>query len=293
MDWDPFTALRWLGAVAIAAGLAGMLVHADRVTDAYRSDATVQALNLRPLSFSAATIPPGDPGALTLAVAPDTSREAIDRLAAAEAEVTVPAIAGGSARLHGKVTGLDVDDVGEVRLTRVTDGGRRERTVAIDEDRSWSADDLPGGRYRVRALVPGLRASQASVVLFVADGEERRLDLAVTTPPEQLEFAVVGPDTMTIGQSTVVAITAGRQRVDADGRSVLSPVAGVALETAFSPVVSLLSADVVLTDEGGAARFLVSCLSGGQGTVTFTAADHVAVMTLPPCVDSAPEDPDG
>lgn len=314
VDRDPFTALKWAGAVAMLAGLAWMAANADVVLDAYRSDDTVEALNLRPLTFSAATIPPGDDGALALALAPDTSEEDVEPVTAGEPEVTEPVISGGTARLSGRVTGLDVDDAGEVRLTRVTDGGRRQRTVPVAGDRTWIAEDLPGGRYRVRALVPGLRASQGSLVVFIADGEHRRLDLGVTTPPERLEFEVLGPETMTLDVPAVVAITAGKQEVDADGRSVLVPVDGATLSASFSPVVALLSSNAVVTDGGGAARFLLSCEATGQAAVTFTAGDpaagnpaaedpgaedsgaedsatanQVAVMTLPPCVATPPE----
>lgn len=304
VDRDPFTALKWAGALATIAGLAWMAANNGVVLDAYRSDGTVEPLNLRPLTFSSATIPPGDDGALALALAPDTSGEDVERVTVDEPEVTEPAVSGGTARLSGQVTGLDVDDAGEVRLTRVTDGGRRQRTVPVAGDRTWSAEDLPGGRYRVRALVPGVRASQGSLVVFIADGEHRRLDLAVTTPPERLEFEMVGPETMTLEVPAVVAVTAGRQVVDSDGRSVLVPVDGAAVNASFSPVVALLSSNAVVTDGGGAARFLLTCQTTGQAAVTFTAgalttgdpaagepaaAPQVAVMTLPPCVATPPE----
>lgn len=292
MDWDAFVALKWTAGLALLAGWGWMALQADLVIDAYQGDAAVETLQLQPLSFTAATVPAED-SAFSLAVAPDTSSQALERLVAAEAPVTDPGIAGGTAQLYGRVGGLGNEDVGEVRLTRITDGGQSELTVPVNRDRTWIAEDLRGGRYRVRALVPGLRASQGSVVLFLGDGEQRKVDLSVTTPPQQLEFQVVGPEAMVIGLQDVVAITVGRQKVDADGRSVLAPVVGARIEATFSPVVSLLSAGVVDTDPGGAARFLLSCAMPGKATITLAVEEQVSVMTLPSCVVELPEDDDG
>lgn len=292
MDWDPFVVLKWTAGAALTVGLAWMIHTAGVVVDAYRGDGAVEALELQPLSFTAATIPDRD-DAFAFAVAPDTAATALPRVAPSQAAVTDPAIGGGTAELYGRVTGLDEGDVGEVRLTRITDGGRSELTVPVNEDRTWSAADLRGGRYRVRALVPEIRASQGSVLLFLGDGEDRQVDLAVTTPPQQLEFEVVGPEALLIGRQDVVAITVGRQAVDPDGRSVLTPVPGMTMDATFSPVVSLLSARTVDTDSGGAVRYLVSCALAGRATATVSAEDQISVMTLPPCVVELPEAVDG
>ncbi|NNF54053.1 MAG: hypothetical protein HKN03_06360 [Acidimicrobiales bacterium] len=284
MFWDWFLAAKFVGAVALAVGLGWVWTNSELVTSAYTDERAVQALTLQPLSFSVATIPPSDDAAFELAPAPDTGNIPLTRLAVSDPVVTKPVVRGGDARLSGHVRGLGPDDVGQVRLTRITDGGSSDWTVGVNADGSWTAPGIHGGRYRIRALVPNLRASNGSTVLFLGEGQRRELNLAVTTPPEGLVFELVAADELPLGSDSVVAVTVGRQTVDGEGRSVLAAVPGVPVQATFSSLLSTLSANVVSTDPGGAARFLVRCGAPGRASVTFVAGDQTALLTLPPCV---------
>ncbi len=294
MFWDWFLAAKFVGALALAVGLGWMWTNSALVTSAYTDERAVQALTLEPLTFSSATIPPSDEAVFELAPAPDTGNIALARLAVPDPVVTNPVVRGGDARLSGYVRGLGPDDVGQVRLTRITDGGSSDWTVGVDADGSWTASGIHGGRYRVRALVPNLRASNGSAVLFLGENQGRELNLDVTTPPEGLVFELVAADELLLGSDAVVAVTLGRQTVDGDGRSVLAPVAAVPVQATFSTLVSTMSANVVSTDAGGAARFLIRCGAPGRASVAFVAGDQTALLTLPPCVapvvEEAPAD---
>lgn len=292
MFWDWFLAAKFVGALTLAVGLGWMWTNSALVTSAYTDERAVEALTLESLTFSAATIPPSDGAVFALAPAPDTGRIPLARLAVSDPVVTKPVVRGGDARLSGHVRGLGPEDVGQVRLTRITDGGSSDWTVGVDADGSWTASGIHGGRYRVRALVPNVRASNGSAVLFLGDGQRRELNLDVTTPPEGLVIELVAADELLLGGDAVVAVTLGRQTVDGDGRSVLAPVPAVPVQATFSALVSTLSASTVSTDAGGAARFLIRCGATGQASVTFVAGDQTALMTLPSCVAPVVPDPE-
>ena len=213
--------------------LAWMFQNTEMVTDAYASERRFDALDLRPLTFSAATIPSESEGSLALIPPPDTSEAAIAALAFVDAVAADPSIEGGTSEVHGSVAGLGPDDAALVRLTRVTDGGENDLVVPVAEDGEWSAPGINGGRYRIRAFVPGLRATNQSAVVFVLEDQVRELELSVTTPPEDLLVEVVS-DELFIGERAVVALTFGRQSVDDQGRTLIVPVGGVATRVSFS-----------------------------------------------------------
>ncbi len=287
--WDWFIATKFVAAGVLMVGLGWMWQTRHEVIGPYTGGQDVEALQISPLTLSAATIPPGEPSLLALARPPDIGSVPLGRLAFAEPDVEEPVIRGGDSSLSGTVSGLAEDDLGgEVLITRITDGGQAEISVPIESDGSWESGSIRGGRYRVRAFVPSVRASNGSAVVFLSDSQQEKLALSVTTPPLGLVLDVVGPEAPEIGSPAVIAITAGRQEVDADGRSVVVPVAGLPVQVAFSPVVSLLSDNTASTDSGGAARFLVRCELIGTAAVTVAFEEQKAVLTIPPCVTPRP-----
>ncbi len=286
MYWDWLSAAKFVAAGAILFGLGWVWQARQDVLGAYTAQTNIDEVQIPPLSLSAATIPDGEQGrSFSLAVAPDLADASPARLAYLEPESTPAAVSAGSSSLSGKVVGLAADDIGgRVLLTRVTSGGAGEVSVPIEDDGSWSARNIVGGGYRVRAFVPSLRASNGSTVLFPRDDQDRKVNLAVTTPPQDLVLDADGTDDVVIGSESVAAVTVGRQVVTPDGRSVVSPVAGLDVQATFSPIVSLLSADTSTTDQGGAVRFLVRCDLAGTAAVTLVAGEQRAVLTIPPCL---------
>ncbi len=291
MYWDWCLALKYIGALGLLTAVGWMWSNADIVTTHYTDDRAIQALQLEPLTFSAATIPPSGDEVFQLAPAPETGSVPLGALALVEESTTDPKIRGGSSELGGTVRGMAADDVGEVLLTRITDGGQSNLSVVVSSDGTWQASGIRGGRYRVRAYVPSVRASNGSAVLFLPHSQTRRLDLDVTTPPEELLLDLVAGEELRLGSQDVVALTVAQQSVDADGRSILSPVPGVALQATFSAVVSNLSASQVVTDGGGAARFWLQCTTTGRATITVLLGEQNALFTLPPCVEMPSPEP--
>ena len=211
------------------------------------------------------------------------------------------AMFGGSASLAGIV----LDEFGEpvsdavVRIQRITSSGETAIDVRTDGEGSWSLTELLGGRFRTRAFVPGTLHSLGSEVTALEPGGADEFPVRVATPSEAIQIHLVGPEKIGLGLDDTVAITAGRQVVDGDGILVEVASPGLLITVTVEGAAGVISADQLLTDSGGAARFLISCADLGASTMTVateqtllddddeSSARVVSILELPRCVPLA------
>lgn len=203
-------------------------------------------------------------------------------------DLTSIAVTGGQVSLSGTVQLLDGTPVSgaTIRIERFTSDGQGTAETTSGSDGSWSASGLRGGRLRVRAFAPNQLASVDPSVLIVSRSGSARLTLLVEQPTPGLRFDMVGPPGIAIGTAGTAAVVVSSEQVDQWGRLTQLPVPG--LETTASVSGGrLLSADVVVTDAGGAVRYLVACDVDGAVAVVVKAATEEAVLALPSCMSSA------
>lgn len=201
---------------------------------------------------------------------------------------TEVAVTGGEASLSGTVQLLDGTPVSgaTIRIERFTSEGQGTAETVSGPDGSWSASGLRGGRLRVRAFAPNQLASVDPSVLVVSRTGSARLALLVEQPTPGLRFDMVGPPGIALGTAGTAAVVVSSEQVDQWGRLMQLPVP--ALETTASVSGGrLLSADVVVTDAGGAVRYLVACDVDGAVAVAVKTANEEAVLALPSCMSSA------
>lgn len=194
-------------------------------------------------------------------------------------------VTGGEVSLSGVVQLIDGTPVAgaTVRIERFTSDGQGTAETVSGPDGSWSALGLRGGRLRVRAFAPNQLASVDPSVLVVSRNGSAQLTLLVEQPTPGLRFDMVGPPGIAIESAGTAAIVVSSERVDDWGRLIQLPVPG--LETTVSITGGrLLSADVVVTDVGGAVRYLVACDVEGATAVVVKTATEEAVLALPPCM---------
>ncbi len=283
----------------IAVALWAMWSSRAAVTDAYRTDAGQSAsdgpeMRLRGVDL-AFQLSPIEPSPFTIPAAPDTSRTAPSVAFTAGLLQPLPAIemSGGRARLQGSVVGPDghpiggptidhdhQDDDGDspepevsgsvgpgpkpsggavVRVERHTSSGIGTLDVAVGPDGRWSVGGLPGGRYRVRAWVPGLLTMGRSDVRFVADDERATFDFSLwgVDPTPELTFLHGGP--IYEGHSGTVAVVVSRRSVDAEGVIDTTPLAGMPVSIWVGREVTIGSDPNRITGQDGAARFELRC----------------------------------
>lgn len=279
-------ALKLLLFVAIAAGWWLLGQHHESVTSAYTEERTPLALELDGVGAGPArndrAVSPYALGVPSLDRAPT--------FLAVEAEPTgespVVEVTGGTASLDGMVTLVDRTPVAgaTVRIERFTSDGQAVAETLSSSDGSWTAPGLHGGRFRVRAFAPDVLASVESVVVVVPQNGSLTLSLRVEGPAEGLRFDSVGPLGIAVGTAGTTAIVVSREAVDEAGRIVQLPVAGQALTATFTAPARVLSESIVVTDSGGASRFLVACEAEGTSIARLVLDEDRSSVTLPPCL---------
>lgn len=279
-------AVKLLLAAALAAGWWQMWEHREFVAAAYTEDRPPLALELSGVNAVVAESAPS-PSPYTLTPAgPDRSPTfAIEptELTPANVELT-----GGSVSLEGTVQLLDGTPVSgaTIRIERFTSDGSAVGETASGPDGAWQASNLRGGRLRVRAFAPNALASVESVVVVLSTSGRATIPLQVQAASPDVQYEAFGPLGIAIGTQATVAVVVSREAVDESGRLVQFPLAGQPLLAAFDPPARLLSADVVTTDAGGAARYLLACDGEGANVGRLLLGDQRTSVTFPSCVSA-------
>ena len=271
---------------AIAVGWWQLWLHRESVTSAYTEDRTQLAIELGGVGV----VPINDGRSVSpyALVAPAADRAPTFLAAFPEEAVEPPAVEvmGGTASLAGTVTLVDGTPVAgaTVRIERFTSDGQATAETLSSSDGSWAAPGLQGGRFRVRAFAPNVLASVESAVLVVPRNGSGTLELMVEAPVEGLRTDMVGPLGIAVGTTGTAAIVVSREAVDDVGRLVQVPAGGLSLIATVSPPARLFSADIVVTDGGGAARFLLACDAEGDPIARLVLEEDRPSLALPPCM---------
>lgn len=288
--------------IAVLAGLAVAWNNLDGVVAAYERqgrssaeirltgvDLTFRAAPLGPSPYVAPRLPssgveagPAGPPAV-LAFVP---REP------AEPEPPLPVeLRGGAARIGGVVSGPDGPVGGAtVLVERHTTTGSATTRVVTGADGRWSLQRLLGGRYRIRAWVPGWMGMERSEVRFVANGERVDLPISLVAVDTEPKVAVVGAGDIFLGLTGSVAVTLTTTTVDEEGRIVVAGVGGVPIDLTIDQRVTAASTTAV-TDDDGVARFVLRCEELGRPTAAVGFDDRIEPVTLPSCVAVPPPPP--
>ena len=282
-------AVKLLLFAAIAAGWWQLAQHQESVTAAYIDERPPLALELDGVG----AVPVNDDRSVSpYALLTPTSDRAPTFLPAASEDPEDPEdepavqVTGGTASIDGMVTLTDGTPVAgaTVRIERFTSDGQAVAETLSSSDGSWTAAGLQGGRLRVRAFAPNVLASVEPVVVVVPRNGNLTLTLRVVAPAEGLRVDSVGPLGIAVGATGTTAIVVSREVVDDVGRLVQFPVAGESLTATFTAPARLLSADIVITDAGGASRFLLACDAEGAPIARLVVDQEQPTLTIPPCL---------
>ncbi len=298
-DGQTVRLLKFIAFVAIVAGLFSLWQGRDGVVSAYRDDPTATELRLDSLDIAFDKTPVA-PSPHALALAPDTRRIKLPTVPPKPepVEEELPSMGGGRSRMNGIVYGPEGPVAGAtVRIERHTLDGFVSADVGTGADGRWSATGLRGGRYSIRAFLPGSLTSGAPEVFLLEAGDKLALDITMVSPPLGNDGVAVGQTHLVPGEPAFIAITLGRWIVDAEGRLVRLPEPAVPLLVSGLAPVSVLSSPNVTSDAGGAMNVVVECAEVGPAAVNLT-GDRNGVLfavyvELPPCSFSPPAPPPG
>lgn len=288
--------LRWCLTGLLATALGLMWTNRAVVVDAYTQDPEPLDFQLDGFSLEGPDIAPLGPSPYLIPVPPDTGRVVLPVSFPASTPPGDPAsLLGGSAALGGTVLGpTGVVPNAMVRVERHTVDGLTTLDLVADEFGVWTATNLVGGRYRLRAFVPGELASESVAVFFLAAEARQIVETPVIEASSNVSLHFFGPTEILQGTSATVAVSSQFELVDDEGRVVLSPLPSAIMTAALTGPVSLLSGDLVVADATGAARFLIACDGVGSAALTVTSGEgKTTSFVLPPCVAPPPPEPTG
>ncbi len=249
--------------------------------------------------FEPLPVPVTNPQASTTTTAPpDFSGVA---LAPVEGTTTTSevVIGPGSTSLAGRVEGPDGPVAGAtVRLERLVGDAVATLEVTTEDDGTWRATNVLGGRYRVRAwLAPELAALEPQI-LFVGQ-ETAQVALVVERFRATLVDLAVAPDPPVVGRRTNVVVRVSSQVVGDDGVVRVTPRPGVEVALDAGGSWNLDGPDQVVTDAAGGSTFTLVCASTGPQPLTATLAPpetsdtvgpEVFPLAPPECVAPPPPD---
>jgi hypothetical protein len=203
----------------------------------------------------------------------------------------------GQAALAGIVVGPDGPvPQATVRVERLVGDQVRRTDVVAGADGRYSVRGIPGGRYRVRAFLPPTFAQVDPELFFLADRDERRVDLDVERFEGLTATAAVAPNPPVVDQPVNLVVQLAARSVDGDGVARVVPQGGRRIELLEPTRWSLVSDAVQITDGGGRAVYELRCEVAGaprllvrvMGTTDATTLQPLAPIALavPDCIAS-------
>lgn len=268
----------------------------DYVAGAYSTTSDTEEIRLSGVDLQVKKTPIGE-SPFVFAAAEDTRRKPMAVLFTEEPveEEVVIAMDEGDATIQGSATIQAVGDTpegpafgGVVRLERHTVDGIGKVETRVDANGGWGIGGLPGGRYRVRAWVPGRATMAHSEVFFIEDDGVVSLDfdLQEVDPEPNLEFVHGGA--MYKGLTGTIGVGVTQRVVDADGLILLTPISGATISIQTSAEVSSTTGQSALTDQDGVARFTLRCNRIGNGNIIIRYGLIVESHPLPGCLAIPP-----
>lgn len=220
--------------------------------------------------------------------------------------VTLPRVAGdisadplvekGRSVLHGAVTAPDGLLPGAtVRLERLV-GDRVQRIDAVTgEDGRFRIEQVPGGRYRVRAWLAPTFTQPEPEIFFLRDGDEKELSLGTEELEEMVVRASTTPAAPIVGNGVNLAVRVADLSVDADGIAREVARAGIVVRVSVSGWYEIEPGAARATDDNGVAVFEYSCERVGSVSATAYVGGALPSPTTTTSTTSttAPDDDDG
>lgn len=192
---------------------------------------------------------------------------------------------GGEATLVVQVDGPDGPLGGAtIRLERMVGDRRGVELVQAGPNGRYTASNLHGGRYRVRAWrQPDLTATEAEVVFLAAD--RGRAEVTIATRRFDSVQLQAAPDVtaVAVGGSARIRALLTRESVDEQGIVIGAPIAGAELRLVVEGGFTVTSANPVATGGDGTATFTVTCDREGNHRMTVTGPAVSTVVNAPAC----------
>ena len=198
-----------------------------------------------------------------------------------------PRIGPGSASLQGLVTGPDGPVPGAVvHLERIVESGTATADVVSGPDGVWKAENILGGRYRLRAYRPLDLALVKPAVFFLSGTEKRTFDITLQRFTGLVAIASIAPNPPRVDEPANLVVRIAQQSVDNGGVVRAAGIGGANAELVGSGQWRVESPNPALTDANGDAFWQVRCRSGGEQPLAVTVNGLETLnLQLPACAE--------
>lgn len=186
-----------------------------------------------------------------------------------------PAVQGGSASISGvvKVGGSPAGGA-VVHLERFVDSRSQSLDVRADDQGRYTAANIQGGRYRVRAYRSPDAFSEKSEVFFLGGTDRRNLDLNLTSTGGRTAVNWgISPNPPILGRSANVVVSVTQSAVGSDGVARPSGIPNIVLRLDSDGGRPITSSNVAITDSSGRASWTLRCDSQDNQGLNLTFAD--------------------
>jgi hypothetical protein len=198
-------------------------------------------------------------------------------------------IGPGPATIVGRVDGPDGPVGGAtVQLERFV--GDRVATVRVPTaaDGTWNAENVLGGRYRIRAwLAPSLGMTEG-VLKFLDADDRNAIELRLDRFEGVTVDAAIAPSPPVVGTPANLAVRVRVRQVDAQGVVRNMPTADILVTLSGSGSWTTSESTATTTGSDGVARFVLQCQEAGAQPLSAVLSDgSTHSLDLPACTASS------
>ncbi|MEJ7845092.1 MAG: carboxypeptidase-like regulatory domain-containing protein [Acidimicrobiales bacterium] len=209
--------------------------------------------------------------------APGEAAPALPGVAGTTTTITPPNV--GTARIDGIVIGPAGPVAGAVvRVERFIAEATQVVDAVAGPDGRYELEGIGGGRYRVRAFRAPAFAQATAELLFLADGEDRALDLTLEGFADPRVQLVAAPNPPFVDQPVNVVVLVSDRVVADDGTVRTGPLPGVTVTIQASGPFTALGPTSGTTDGRGQVAFAFECTAPGSTLLT---ANAIVALTAP------------
>lgn len=234
--------------------------------------------------------PPTQPATSTTA-RPDLS--GVD-LAGVPGTTTTSVLLGpGEADFKGVVVGPDGPVGGAtILLERLAGDSLAGATLTTAADGTWTAENVLGGRWRVRAWRAPDLAMTTPESFFAEEAEERELSLRLEEFTGVVVTSAVAPAPPIVDEPARIVVRAYTRSVDEGGIVRNQPLPSVEMSLAGSSQWRVETENPTVADSGGKASWIGRCVSPGNHAlaVRVSGSSEALALKLPACAIT-PDDP--
>ncbi len=198
-------------------------------------------------------------------------------------------VEGGTAKMHGTIFGPDGPVEGAtVRLERFAGIDFGILDVVTDKDGTYHADDIKGGRYRVRAwLKPDLATVEPIAIFLAADKVDQVVDIDLERHNGLALQGALDAAEPHVGEQVSFKALLTQETTDDNGIVQGVGVPGVEIDMAPADGIRALSPLTGMTGDDGFVIFTVACLTTGDHTISIISGDQHQDVALPPCLEGS------